>query len=93
MKAFSVSRRQVRGQGMTEYIIIVALIGIAAIGVYNLFGKTVRHQQAAVSAAVGGDDVDAKDANKSATADGKATKLEADATISLENFTEPSSTK
>ena len=30
------------GQGMTEYIIIVALIAIAAIGVYSFFGQTVR---------------------------------------------------
>jgi Flp pilus assembly pilin Flp len=38
-----------RGQGMTEYIIIVALIAVAAIGVYSIFGKTVRHQMAGVT--------------------------------------------
>lgn len=32
------------GQGMTEYIIIVALIAIAAIAVYSIFGDTVRQQ-------------------------------------------------
>ena len=32
------------GQGMTEYIIIVALIAIAAITVYGLFGDTMRSQ-------------------------------------------------
>ena len=32
------------GQGMTEYIIIVALIAVAAIGVYSMFGETVRQQ-------------------------------------------------
>jgi pilus assembly protein Flp/PilA len=31
-----------RGQGMTEYIIIVALIAIAAIGVVTLFGDNIR---------------------------------------------------
>jgi pilus assembly protein Flp/PilA len=31
-----------RGQGMTEYIIIVALIAIAAIGVVTLFGNNIR---------------------------------------------------
>ena len=31
-----------RGQGMTEYIIIVALIAIAAIGVVSLFGDNIR---------------------------------------------------
>jgi pilus assembly protein Flp/PilA len=33
-----------RGQGMTEYIIITALIAIAAIGVFTYFGHTVRAQ-------------------------------------------------
>ncbi|MBC7513376.1 MAG: hypothetical protein H7234_02935, partial [Herminiimonas sp.] len=33
-----------RGQGMTEYIVIVALIAVAAIGVYQLFGQVVRSQ-------------------------------------------------
>ena len=32
------------GQGMTEYIIIVALIAIAAIGIYSVFGDTVTDQ-------------------------------------------------
>jgi pilus assembly protein Flp/PilA len=31
-----------RGQGMTEYIIIVALIAIAAIGIITLFGDNIR---------------------------------------------------
>jgi pilus assembly protein Flp/PilA len=30
------------GQGMTEYIIIVALIAIAAIGVVTIFGDNIR---------------------------------------------------
>ena len=30
------------GQGMTEYIIIVALIAIAAIGVITIFGDNIR---------------------------------------------------
>lgn len=37
------------GQGMTEYIIIVAMIAIAAIAVYQYFGQTVRNQTAAKS--------------------------------------------
>jgi len=37
-------RKKINGQGMTEYIIIVALIAIAAIAVYSIFGKTVRTQ-------------------------------------------------
>jgi len=34
--------KKTRGQGMTEYIIIVALIAIAAIGVVTLFGDNIR---------------------------------------------------
>lgn len=37
------------GQGMTEYIIIVALIAVAAIGVYSLFGKSIRNQVAGLA--------------------------------------------
>ncbi|MDH4182765.1 MAG: hypothetical protein OEV92_00955 [Nitrospinota bacterium] len=36
--------RKRHGQGMTEYIIIVALIAIAAITVFTLFGDVVRGQ-------------------------------------------------
>ncbi len=38
-----------QGQGMTEYLIIVALIAVAAIGVFSFFGQTIRHQVAAIS--------------------------------------------
>lgn len=34
--------RSENGQGMTEYIIIVALIAIAAIGVITVFGNNLR---------------------------------------------------
>ncbi len=47
------SRRQ-RGQGMTEYIIVVALIAVAAIGVYTLFGQTIRNQTAGLALEVSG---------------------------------------
>ncbi|MCL2012640.1 MAG: hypothetical protein FWG75_07645 [Cystobacterineae bacterium] len=43
MKKIQKSRRTRRGQGMTEYIIIVALIAIAAIGVVTLFGNNIRN--------------------------------------------------
>ena len=45
-----------RGQGMTEYIIIVALIAIAAIAVYQYFGNTVRNQTAAIAQELSGAD-------------------------------------
>lgn len=39
---------------MTEYLIIVALIAVAAIGVYGLMGSTVRNQVASMTAELGG---------------------------------------
>lgn len=45
-----------RGQGMTEYIIIVAMIAIAAIAVYQYFGQTVRNQTAAIAQELAGND-------------------------------------
>lgn len=47
-------KRKIRGQGMTEYIIIVALIAVAAIGVYSFFGKTIRNQVAGLSSEMSG---------------------------------------
>jgi len=60
-------KHQQHGQGMTEYIIIVALIAIAAIAVYQYFGNTVRNQTAAIASELaGGDGTAAKDAAKAA---------------------------
>lgn len=45
-----------RGQAMTEYIIIVALVAVAAIAVYQLFGQVVRSQTAAMAKELSGED-------------------------------------
>lgn len=47
-------KSKIRGQGMTEYIIIVALIAIAAIGVYGAFGNVTKGQVGAMAAELGG---------------------------------------
>lgn len=49
-------RRRIAGQGMTEYIIIVALVAIAAIGVYTAFGDIVRGQASVAAVALSGED-------------------------------------
>jgi len=67
-------RRSQHGQGMTEYIIIVALIAVAAIGVYAMFGKTVRTQMAGLTNEVSG---------TAATANITAAKVEAAAATTL----------
>lgn len=41
---------------MTEYIIIVALIAVSAIGVYSLFGQTLRNQTAGLAKEMSGQD-------------------------------------
>jgi len=47
-------RAKQRGQGMTEYIIIVALIAVAAIAVYQFMGATIRNQTAAIAQEIAG---------------------------------------
>lgn len=67
------------GQGMTEYIIIVALIGIAAIGVFTFFGETARQQVAGMAQELSGTDAskqisDAKTAGTNAVGQADANK-------------------
>lgn len=45
-----------RGQGMTEYLIIVALVAVAAIAVYQYFGQVLRAQTAAIAKELAGED-------------------------------------
>ncbi len=71
-KASNIAKQ--RGQGMTEYIIIVALIAIAAIGVYSFFGQTVRQQTAGMAQELSGKKATneikgAQDASKEASSD------------------------
>jgi len=42
------------GQGMTEYIIIVALIAISAIGIYSIFGDTITDQMGTMTEELAG---------------------------------------
>jgi len=67
-KNLRTGRRQL-GQGMTEYIIIVALIAIAAIGVFSMFGKTVRNQAAGVAMELSGKKGDTQIENAGTAAD------------------------
>jgi len=56
---------------MTEYIIIVALIAVAAIGVYSYFGQTLRSQTAGIASEIAGKD-SAANITKAQTAADKA---------------------
>ena len=46
--------RSESGQGMSEYLIIVALIAVAAIGIVSIFGKDIRELFAASTGALAG---------------------------------------
>ncbi|MEO1767803.1 Flp family type IVb pilin [Thiobacter aerophilum] len=79
------SNNRQRGQGMTEYIIIVALIGVAAIATYQYFGNTVRDQTAAIAQEISGVDGSAtKTASQTAAANAAS---EADTKHTLDNYT------
>lgn len=43
-----------KGQGLTEYIIIVALVAVAGIGIVNIFGNQLRNQFHAIVKAMAG---------------------------------------
>ena len=78
--------RNQKGQGMTEYIIIVAVIALAGIAAFSYFGKTVRNQTAAMSESLAGDAGKASDSVKDAgTSAGKA-QDEGKADVNLQDY-------
>lgn len=77
------SRARQLGQGMTEYIIIVALIAISAIVVYNLFGSTVREQVGDMASELGGGA-----SNQAAATTGTEAQTRAADSHNLSNFSQ-----
>ena len=63
------SPKKTFGQGMTEYIIIVALVAVAAIGSFKIFGETARAQIAGLSAELAGENADTAIAAAEASAE------------------------
>jgi Flp pilus assembly pilin Flp len=86
-------RRRNRGQGMTEYIVVVALVAIASAGVYNLLGKTVRNQTAAVANGLAGKEGAAKEAIAAAEKSSQDAKADANNTRGLSTFTDSTGLK
>lgn len=80
------SRLRQLGQGMTEYIIIVALIAVAAIGAFSYFGDTARNQVAAMASELGG--VSGEKAVNRATEAGEAAVELVDQDINLSTYHE-----
>lgn len=73
-----------RGQGMTEYIIVVALVAISAIAVFQLFGQTLRSQTAAIARELAGEDGTAESQTARSAAEQAAGQT---AAKSLKSFT------
>lgn len=68
MKYLSIAEiKKSKGQGMVEYIIIVALIAISAIGVFSFFGQGIRGQMGEMTAELSGQNQDNTAAKKAAT--------------------------
>ncbi len=72
------------GQGMTEYIIIVALVAVAAIAVYQFFGQVLRAQTAAMAKEIAGEDGSQQSRAASSAAESAAIQA---APKSLKSFT------
>ena len=72
---------------MTEYIIIVALIAIAAIGIFGKFGDVVSNQMAATTQELSGNDgtTQVNSADAAATA---AAIIQIDREIGLNDYTD-----
>jgi Flp pilus assembly pilin Flp len=79
-------RSKQKGQGMTEYIIIVALIAVAAIATTQLFGATIRNQMAGISKEVSGNSGAAAIAQAGTASDKAATAAKDNNKNSLSTF-------
>lgn len=77
-------RKRQSGQGMTEYVVIVALVAVAAIAVYQYFGQVVRSQTAAMARELAGEDGSAQSHSAQQAAQKAAAQTKA---RSLKSFT------
>ena len=75
----------IRGQGMTEYIIIVALIAVAAIAAFQFFGQTIRNQTAGIAQEVSGQSASSAISAAQSSANNAAT--EGTTVKGLDNYT------
>lgn len=76
--------RRPSGQGMTEYIVVVAVVAVAAIGVYSLLGQTIRNQTAGIAQEIAGNDGGA--ALSAASTSANSARLQANNRKDLSNY-------
>ncbi|MBS0422450.1 MAG: pilus assembly protein [Proteobacteria bacterium] len=79
------NRRQT-GQGMVEYIIIVGLVAIGAVGVYSAFGRTVQSQMAAITNGLAGQGSQAQAAVKQAGTEAGVATTDAGTALGLDTY-------
>jgi Flp pilus assembly pilin Flp len=72
IKSFKSSRKSIKGQGMSEYLVIVGLLAVAGIAAMGLMGGSVRTTMAAFAD-------EFADGNNSATLRTEASTLATDA--------------
>lgn len=76
--------RHQRGQGMAEYIIIVALVAVAGLATWELVGSSIGQSAAGVASAIAGTDATAIRTEAQATA--TAASQAAQETENLSNY-------
>jgi Flp pilus assembly pilin Flp len=81
----SIKMKKQKGQGMVEYIVIVAMVALAAIGAYSYFGDTVRAQTGQMANEVAGQDTNVA-GTTAANAAAASAAVEAAATPNLANY-------
>src|SRR5262245_57118716 len=79
------TKRQ-RGQGMTEYIIILALVAIAAIAVFSAFGGTVKAELAAVTNGLTGNTAGVQTARTRAVTTAQKANTVGTKTLGMDNY-------
>lgn len=52
-----------KGQGLTEYLILVAILAVASIGIVRVFGQTITSQFTNITYAIQGNDKEVKPTN------------------------------
>lgn len=82
--ATATTQHSQKGQGMVEYVVIVALVAVAAIGVFQLFGQVIRAQTSAIALEMAGEDGTEMAQKASATAQASIQQSESK---SLQSFT------
>ena len=88
-QARNASRRSLSpplGQGMTEYIIVVAVVAVAAIGIYSLLGQTIRNQTAGIAQEIAGND--GGSAMAAASSSANSARSQANVRKGLSNYNE-----